>query len=41
MKTVRKKKERGHGYNFLAAAWKAMQNRGKNKNCPSNPNWNS
>ncbi|XP_019060643.1 proline-rich nuclear receptor coactivator 2-like [Fukomys damarensis] len=41
MKIVHKKKERGHAYNSSAAAWKAMQNGGKNKNFPNNPNWNS
>nr|XP_004661902.1 proline-rich nuclear receptor coactivator 2-like [Jaculus jaculus] len=40
MKTVHKKKERGHSYNSSAAAWQAMQNGGKN-NFSSNPNWNS
>uniref|UniRef100_A0A8C5JT91 Proline-rich nuclear receptor coactivator 2-like n=1 Tax=Jaculus jaculus TaxID=51337 RepID=A0A8C5JT91_JACJA len=35
MKTVHKKKERGHSYNSSA-----MQNGGKN-NFSSNPNWNS
>lgn len=41
MKIVHKKKERGHACNSSAAAWQAMQNGGKNKNFPNNPNWNS
>ncbi|XP_012888292.1 PREDICTED: proline-rich nuclear receptor coactivator 2 [Dipodomys ordii] len=41
MKTVHTKKERGHGYNSPAAAWQAIQNGGKTKNFPNNPNWNS
>ncbi|XP_048206465.1 proline-rich nuclear receptor coactivator 2 [Perognathus longimembris pacificus] len=41
MKTVHTKKERGHGYNSPTAAWQAMQNGGKTKNFPNNPNWNA
>ncbi|XP_036025210.1 proline-rich nuclear receptor coactivator 2-like [Onychomys torridus] len=41
MKIVHKKKERGHGFTPLAAAWQAMQNGGKNKSLSNNPNWNA
>ncbi|XP_040612291.1 proline-rich nuclear receptor coactivator 2 [Mesocricetus auratus] len=41
MKTVHKKKERGHGYSPPAAAWQAMQNGGKNKSLANNSNWNA